>query len=493
MKPMTRWAMAAVLGLALGAAAMTAPTAMAQTGKSDAKKDQPTTAATDVKPVLIIFRNGNEVRGELISESATIVKVRVEIAGMKAETEYSKADILEIKHLPASTDPAPAKTEEKKPEAVKETRPATGSNAQAGEGPRVYVLDMRGEFGRDVSITPMQEVYEDIKVQQPDVLVMRFDHEFTHQGEDKMDIEHDQGAFDQMDTARKIADLLYQKMSTDSSIPKKPRMVSWINKAMGSAAFLPFAAKDIYFTSEGLLGGIGYADTLFAGRGDAVVREKQISLRLARAFGFAEQGGHDKKIMAAMCRADYVLSVSFKNGTPEFLDRMPESADEILLTDDGKDDRRDAIQDIIRGRGNDVLTLNAEMAFRLGLSKGTADTLDDLMDRMGLPRNYQVVKGAATEILKSWSRQVAQAEENFTRLLQQYLDVEVRQPAGYRERTEARGRRKSLLKQMKPLLARYAESINPQRIRAYPENFIQRIDLLITELDAQQQADKDRR
>lgn len=474
--------MATVLACVLGVCAIALPAATAQT----TAKDQPTSADSP-RRVMIIFRNGNEVRGELISQTATSVKVRVEVAGMRAETDYNRADILEIKDLPAESAPAaPAKTAVKPAEKTEEAPKSSG-------GPRVYILEMRGEFGRDVSITPMQEVYEDVKRLQPDVLVFKFDHEFTRYGEDKMDIEHDQSAFDEMDMARKITDLFYTRMATDSGFKTKPRMVSWVRKAMGAAAFMPFATNEIYFTSDGLHGGIGYLDYLFEGTGDEVVREKQRSLRLGRANGFAQQGGHSEKIMIAMCRSDYILSVTFKDGRPDFLERMPQSPDEILLTDDGKDDRADAMQDVIRGRGNDVLTLHADMAYRIGLSKGTADTVDDLMEQMRLPRNYEILKGQSGEILKTWSRQVATAEDNFTRLLRQFQQVEVREPGGYRERTEARGRQKSILNQMKSVLARYGESINPRRIRAYPANFIQRIDLMITEIDAQQQADRDRR
>jgi len=519
MNMISKRAIAGVLALTVGLGAMSVglmpANADAQSGGSDKKMDQPTDTQA-VRRVTIIFRTGNQITGDLLSETETAVKVRIEVAGMKAETEYNKADILEMKDLPkpATTDSDNKKDakSDKKPKddgnidsgnkdlektkretGIRETKDSmTRADASEAGGPRVYLVEMIGVFGHDVNVTPMEEVYQDIKLFQPDVVVVKFSHEFVAQGEKKADTDFDRGAFDQLEIARRLADIFRLRLETDAGFKVKPRLVAWIDKALGAAAFLPFVCKDIYFTTEGKLGGIGYLDFLFAGRGDEVVREKQRSLRLARAEGLAQLGGHDSRIMRAMSRMDYVMSVSFKDGVPVFHERMPENADETLLTDDGVDKNQDIFQDIIRGKGNDVLTLGSDMAFRIGLSKGTADTLDDLMDRMGLPRNYQVVKGKGSQIIKTWGKNVSDAEGNITRLIRELRRQEVKAPGGYKERTEYRGRRKAILRQIQSILRRYQESIDPEVI-GEPEGTINTIDRLITELDADQQADKDRR
>lgn len=484
MKKMARLALAASMAWTVGLGVLTtgliATPAQAQTGETTGRR------------VTIIFRSGGQVTGELLNETATTVRVRVEaIAGMTAETTYSKADILEMKDAPKAADSGDKKPVADKP---KDDKKNEAEAAKDTSGPKVYVLEMRGEFGRDINVGPMEDVYNDIKEIQPDILVLKFNHDFSSYGEQKQEEGgYDLGAFDQLETARKLNDMLHLRMENDPGFKVKPRLVAWVQKALGAAAFLPFACPEIYFTTDGLHGGIGYLDYLFAGRGDEVVREKQRSLRLGRAVGIAEQSGHDGKIMKAMSRSDYVLTVSFREGVPTFVERMPESGDEILLTDDGSDEKTaDAFADIIRGRGNDVLTLRADLAYRIGFSKGTADTLDDLMNRMGLSRNYNVVKGRGTEILRNWGRQVDDAEANINRLIRERQRIELKPPGEYRERTEFRMRHKAILRQIQGILNRYQESINPRRFGS-AEDTIQQIERLITDLDAQQQADKDRR
>lgn len=460
--------------LMVGTLAIPAAPAFAQ---SDGGKD----ASAATRRVTIIFRNGNTVTGEVLSENETSIRMRIEVAGIMGETAYNKSEILEIKAVestPTDTAAAPAETKKDEP-----------ADKASGSGPTIYVVDLIGEFGREVNVGPMEDVYKDIKKHQPDVLVLRFDHQFQSYGEKKADFEYDLGSFDQLEIARKVADIFRLRLETDREWTKKPRLVGWVNKALGAAAFLPFICPEVYFTTDGLHGGIGYLDYLFAGRGDEVVRQKQISLRLARAEGLAQLGGYDSIILAAMARTDMVLSVSFRDGTPKFLPRMPESPDEVLLTDDGREGNRDMFADIIRGKGNDVLTLDSEMAYRIGFSKGTADTLDDLAYRMGLPRDYQVVKGKGSEIIKEWGKRVDQAEARIMQLIRQLQNQELKAPGGYRERTEFRGRRISILKQIQSILYVYQESINPARIGS-PEGTMQQIEQMITELEAEQRLDR---
>jgi hypothetical protein len=233
---------------------------------------------------------------------------------------------------------------------------------------------------------------------------------------------------------------------------------------------------------------------MFDGRGDERAREKQISLRMARAEGLVEMGGHEKLILRAMARTDFVLSYKMENGKPVFLpNKYPENADEILLTDDGKESRADTMGDVIRGLGNDSLTLRADLALRLGLSSGTADSLDDLMDRMGVSRNYVVVKGRGNQILREWSKQVGDAERQLNRLAERFAEVRVRAPGDYAARTRARGERKQILLQMKAIMDKYMESLNPRRLEGRTRQLLGSIEPLLQNIAAEQLADKPER
>ena len=82
------------------------------------------------------------------------------------------------------------------------------------------------------------------------------------------------------------------------------------------------------------------------------------------------------------------------------------------------------------------------------------------------------------------------AESAIQKLINEYREVKPKDPGGYQERTAARGKRKSILLQVKALLDRYGEAINPRKIRGTPEGLLQQIDLIIFEIEEQQRLDK---
>lgn len=517
----TPWMRLLAGGMTLAAATlMAAPMAALAQGTGAGAKD---TSTDKPRRVVVIFKSGNKVEGELLSEGDATIRMRVTVGTMKAETDYNRSDILEIKDVEAA-----AATEQKAkpagPGAGSAAAPAPAAGVSTGtdlsglaeddsqawgdqkwristravpsepNGPKVYVIRMSGEFGRDVAATPMKEVLRDIKKYQPEYLVLFYDHEFAYFGEQMADFDNDLQSFNTLERARELAAVLVDDIRRDPEFQVKPKLVSWVRKAMGGAAFLPFIAKEIYYTSDGMHGGIGYTEHMFDGRGDERAREKQISLRMARAEGLVEMGGHEKLILRAMARTDFVLSYKMENGKPVFLpNKYPENADEILLTDDGKESRSDTMGDVIRGLGNDSLTVKADLALRLGLSSGTADSLDDLMDRMGVSRNYVVIKGRGNQILREWGKQVGDAERQLNRLAERFVEVRVRAPGDYAARTRARGERKQILLQMKAIMDKYMESLNPRRLEGRTRQLLGSIEPLLQNIAAEQLADKPER
>lgn len=482
------WKRTAAAALLAGVAALVAASpahAQSRTGGAAAPAKA---EASESKLDVIIFRDGKKVECEILEETDSTVKVKVSVAGMVAETVYQKSEILAIQRGaggPAAgagkPAPRPGTTTGRKPDAAKPDPIATDGV------PTVYVIRCTGEFGRDVSATPFAQVIEDVKKFQPDILVVEFDHVFGQYGEEIPDFLYSPGSFDQLETARQLSTMLTDRIRDDAEWTKKPRLVGYIKKAMGAACFLPFVCPELYFHPDGLHGGVGGLEHIFDGVGDKVAQEKQYSLRLKRAEGLAEKGGHDPRIVRAMARMDYVLSYRMVGGKAEFLERMPETADEFLLTDDGEEDRRDAAQDRLRYLGNDVLTLNAVTAEKIGLSKGTVSNLSELMYAMGYTREFNEVKGRSGEILKRWSEEVNRAEANLQRLFRQFQQVEVRAPGQYRERTAARTQQKSILREARTIFSRYKEALNPRRFPA--DAAINQIDTMIDQIDQQQRLD----
>src|SRR5690606_19467347 len=102
------------------------------------------------------------------------------------------------------------------------------------------------------------------------------------------------GRFDGFFRTKEIAPLLREDLRKWDNPPK---LTVWVHTAMGGAAFLPLLSDTIYFHPDGKMGGVGGILEMFGNRGDKGVVEKQISLRLVTAQGFAIESGYDPKII----------------------------------------------------------------------------------------------------------------------------------------------------------------------------------------------------
>ena len=221
--------------------------------------------------------------------------------------------------------------------------------------------------------------------------------------------------------------------------------------------------------------------------GDEVVRDKQKSLREAYVKGMAIEGGHDPKIVEAMIKKSYVLSYRIENGKPVYL--VGEEPGWILLTDDGQDERADTNSDLVRGLGNDSLTLTSDLAYKLQISKGTADSLDDLLFQMGIEDRAHVLDDkdedgetdAARRELDSWSTDIERAAQKLRRLQFDLGNVQERQmrndPDGSKARNAARAQRTRIINEAIALLNKYGEVLDPgQQFRVQLELQRQQIE-----------------
>ncbi|MBA4029134.1 MAG: hypothetical protein C0475_08400 [Planctomyces sp.] len=373
-------------------------------------------------------------------------------------------------------------------------QPQQGPGAAAGQDQSeakkvVYLVVFPGEFGRDVSRTPVAEVVEDIKKVQPDIVVVRFDQSFSFQGESRADFDPNAGevAFQQqLETARELSTLLGERILQDKEWVKKPQMVGWVDKALGGAAFLPFMFKDLYYTSGALHGGLGGLESLFNNVGNGPAREKQRSLRLARAQGIANLGDPDgsqkrELLIRAMSRAETELSYSLVDGKPVYY--TDATTGEFLLTNDGTEQQNiDTIEDVVRFRGKNVLTLNSETAFQLGVARGIADNIEDIAFDLGVSRSYELTRGQSQKIFRDWQREINKAERDLQELLRQVLEIQAGGGTQQQAASEARSRLISIYTRAIRIIQRYKESINPQPIGGDWEEFINELNIRIDNL-----------
>ncbi len=351
------------------------------------------------------------------------------------------------------------------------------ASAEAIDTTRVYRINLSGIFGEDISQTPIQQCLKDAKKVNAELIVIYLNNDWAiRRGNDKMELNDEAGRFGEIGRAKDMVKELTENLVT--WWPDHPKIVYWVKTAMGGACFLPMSSPEIFMKSDAKMGGIGHMSRMHDGRGDEVVRQKMYSLQMAWAEGLGKLGGYDGRILKAMARDEYVLSYKMEGGKPVFLERLPQSPDEVLLTDDGKEGSEDTIEQLARFQGNDCLTLYPELARELNVSKATVDSFDDLMHELGLTRTFEFIetnivpdakaklsdRGSARsdQIMKTWRDGVANAKRDLRRMGQEFQGVEV--TGTYDERKRARGRKMKLIDDMLKIIRQYDEAFPPQSI-----------------------------
>lgn len=404
---------------------------------------QQTTDAAPEATDRIILHNGRVIEGKILSETTTQVRIMVIVAGIKAPTTYPKSEILSIERdvraAKPSADPKP-----RSPSLIAgERAPRPALRAKGTGGDRVYLITLKGDLGREITNTPLQKVFDDAVASNPDVIIVKMDAGSLPPG------------FDGLWTAEALGPII-EKVIDDGR-----RVVFWIERAEFGAAFLPFISPEIYFMSDGKLGGIG--DLSDFDIGDKTVNLKQISLRIGHAEGFAITGGYNPILIRAMAIQDAWLAVRWRGGEPQYITWEPRPDDGdgwVVLTDDGQGNNKDEFS----FEGNDVLTLDADLAQNLLVSKGTVDSLDDLAYELKLSRDYTVVDGKAKQILSDWRDRVGRAEDELKRLRKRFDEAGASRGGQRTTRTvgSPAGRQINILKQIRALLTAYQEVFDPK-------------------------------
>jgi len=474
-------------------------------------------AKTAEQRIKIKLKDGRSVEGVLLEETREFVRVRVKSAIGNVETKYFLSEIESVEKLvstPATgTEPKSdggKKDEPKKDEVKKDdTKSATIAGAASGgsvnkldqfepklsnnpDDPSakvIYRINIRGDVGEAVSATPLRKIVADASKHQPDILLLYIDSRWDWYQNNARSPLQEAAAFDKVDRVTEISEILIDEVRDNPKWGKKPEIVTWVKNAYGPAAFIPFVANRIYYAPDATHGGMGYIDFLFQGRGDYVVREKQISLRMGRAEGLAVKGGHDFRVLRAMARFDYTLSYTMVGGKPEFHEDL---TGDTILTDDGNAEagRGDTMEDSVRGKGNDVLNLNAETGQRIGFIDGVAGTFDDLMFELGVSRAYKTFGLRGDRITADWSREIGRVLPELRDLQDKLGDTRVVGETP-EDRNRARARQKSIINQMIGIVQKYKEVAGD--IVGDPDDFIDAQRARLAQIDLEIRMDRPRR
>lgn len=482
---------------ALGVVALAAPLMVGAPARAAEPKGDATKAPATTRDELILSKNGGTVvRGQILEETAVSITMIVEFPGMPAvKTTYPKSDIVKINRDIPVDAVATTKVDEKPVDRVKERLAPTATAED--DAAQIMVIEFKGEVGRDITLTPMTELFErvdkqfndldssgNVKAERKDKNILVFE----------VDAQTNPGrGFDGFFAAEKLAGLLEKQMD------KGRRVVFWIKRAEGGAAGISLICPEIYWKSDGEFKGAG-PDLESFDIGDKMVNEKQISLRMGHAEGVPIRGGYGSvgvAVVRALARSTNWLVVRMEGGKPVILERAPTEADFAespnwtVLKDDGKDKNKDAKLT----EGNDRLNLKADWARNLGISKGTADTVEDLAFQFGVQRNWkQIEKPDAQKALTDWSEAIDRAVARInTRprpdlprgtLWRDLDDIDGEPAATFEARQKANSRRINVLKQVQAILTRYKEVFDPEGQQ------VSQLDLRIMQIREEMAAEK---
>ena len=406
---------------------------------------------------VIVLKNGNvEIKGEILSETETTIKFKGKMSGITIEKEFAKSDLASItrgkKAGGDAAKPAAAPT----PGTPASSQPVKTESASTDvKKTNIYVIDMSGEFGVDVTQTPIRTALKDAMKNEAGVVICVLDSKPV----DAQIPASLEKLFDGIFRVEEITPVFVEEIPRDWKV--KPRVVFWVKNAIGGSAFLPFVCPEVYMSTEAVWGGIGYLTSMLEGRGDAVVHNKLYSARLGHARGWVISGGYHPYLVNAMAATEYVMSYKITGDKVEFFEGLPDPLKgEYLLTDDGQGANRDSVKDILENNGNDCLTLKPKLARDIKVSKGTVDTLDQLIFELGYERTGTIVAGRSKAITEGWKREILEAKASIKRSIDEYRDVVVEAPGDYNARTKARGIRKNRIERILAILRKSGEGIS---------------------------------
>ncbi|GAB5497437.1 MAG: hypothetical protein Phyf2KO_25170 [Phycisphaerales bacterium] len=471
-RSMTRLAKAAALTMGVAGLALTAaPAVAATTAPAISIAAEPTHE--------ILLTTGQTVKVEIVEENDGEVETVLWVGTMSAPKTYQRSEIISITELSQTTDAVTAS-------AGAFERADKGEAEIPANATRVFVMNLEGVFGWDISRTPVKNAMDEARDMDADLIIVKCNNNwkrFAGFDEERYD---DEGSVQQFSTAQDLATLFSEEMRAEWA--EEPKVVFWVDRAMSGMAFLPLIKEDIYFTSEGRLGGVGNLEGLFDGIGDTAPQKKQESLRRGRMEGMAIEGGHDFRLVRAMVEKSYVLSYKIENGQAVLMEGEA-PGDWILMTDDGEGANQDTDVQMARNLGNDSLTFDSDLAYKVGFSKGTADNLDDLFFEMGIEDTAYVLddadedgqSDASAREMTRWSEGVVRAQRKLARLQYDIDNVQVRpmrnDPDGSKARNAARGQQKRLISEAIRLLNQYGEVLDPgEQTRIQLELMKQQLD-----------------
>ena len=174
--------------------------------------------------------------------------------------------------------------------------------------------------------------------------------------------------------------------ATMLELQKRHTLVAWIRKAISAAAYTSFHCPQVVFMPSGALGSI----TMFGG--DKAAEGARLAAWVKEVGDAAESGDHSREMAEAMVTNTEICSYDPAEGN---------KGPVIYGTLEGE---------ITLSTAEENLTINATDAEACGFSIGTADTVEELAQVLGLPRWYETTDDGR-KIHKNWFRTLERAQK----------------------------------------------------------------------------------
>lgn len=437
---------------------------------------------------VVLRTTGKKVQGKILELTEDEVKMTVIVAGISASQTYKRSDVIAISFGEPLAETGMTKKTADEAGAAKTKQRA--QDKVFDDTTKFYLVDLEGEFGRHISETPIRDLFEDVDETFDDLVwddrtrQYVVDPNVRDQHVVVLRIDNTSDAFDVFQTIIR-AESIYPIVEHER-VAKGRRVIVWAEDIRGGAIFLALSCPEIYFMRNATMAMGDALDLDEFDSGDDMVDEKLISARLGHAIGAVNVGGYEYAdiITRALIRGKHWLSLRTEGGRAYLTDMEPPADSYVdedktvwqhdgytweVLTDSGEgtfDDDDEALF------VNDLLIIDFGLASTLGISKGLAETVEDLAVRLGVEDNYTVLEEhGGRKAMEKWSDGIERAldlvgqdQNRFGRvrgsLIRELQGIEVK--GEWDDRRKARGRQMSIYKQIISTLTQFEEALDPR-------------------------------
>ena len=335
----------------------------------------------------------------------------------------------------SSKSPQARKGAAKSPSKPSDSKAASPAAAPAEKLKSVYVVPFRGQFGTDIHPACYEDILKDLEAKRPDIIIFELESadidRVEYMGEDPSNAGVFSAASD---------DTMMRKLLRDFKDKHSyAQQYMWVKDSVGYGSLLAFSWPNMYMAPNARLFGLSRVASFWTRVEDPEVRAKFREAAVAIINGFLSSGGYDLKIGEAMLRPEMLLSASYKGRKIEW-----------------REDTKGHW--VVDGRDDSTAGFSAESAEELGLSKGSADSLDELLFVLGI-REFERVPDDGEKLHKEYVDAWRKAYDQCTKLIEEanvaQEDAQNANPKGNLNKAKsALDRVLGLMKKYPPLEAR---------------------------------------